>query len=354
MIDLKELLDDRSATPAGLVQHQRLQQVRGRITTRRRRRITAGGAFAAVLALVLTGYALTPAQRAAPDPATTPSAPTLAGFPEYAQGSRVVAAARSRPGEQVNVAWTPTTLDIALFTDCATGQADAVLAHEIKVNGHLLTSGTCGVSGLHWPHGDRMWAEKGVEIGKPAVFTMTALRVRRTVTTTDGESRTEDGPVPAGAVLGLAVGTRLPFTEYPLPARPDRLPALGDLRNGGEAADMPGEASQWMLSHPNLPLLSMSRNITWRGQYDLRLQAQTPGLLHVLIDGVEVYTGEWWTYEANEAGTWWSTDDSAAWAAIPGFTMPEDGDIVTVTVVPEHFTGTWQLRIVPLGGGATL
>ncbi|MFD0596477.1 hypothetical protein ACFQZ4_33035 [Catellatospora coxensis] len=93
MIDLKELLDDRSTPPAEFSQHMRLDEVQNRIATRRRRRMTVGGTLAAVVALVLIGYGVTPALRGAPSP-RSPRA-------------RCPASSRASPSTRAGPAWWP-------------------------------------------------------------------------------------------------------------------------------------------------------------------------------------------------------------------------------------------------------
>ncbi|WP_155372307.1 hypothetical protein [Catellatospora vulcania] len=353
MIDLKELLDDRSAPPTGLSQHLRLDEVQGRIATRRRRRMTVGGALAAVVALVLIGYGVTPALRSAPEPAVTPSPlPRLVeGFPEYAVGAHVVAAAKSAPGTtSVTITWTPTTTDLRLFFRCGTGAADGALEYEMTVNGHPNHGGTCGGNGsssVSWPDHQATAAEFGVRTGTPATLTMTATGM---VVWRDQEQRNEHFPVPPTAWLSVAVGEHLAYADYPLPARPATLRPVVDFEGVfvmGGVDQAPEEEHLWLRSDPADPLRPMSVTIVWQDRYDLRLRSQTPGTLGISLDGVEVESPTWWNYETGEAGVYWQTATYRPLPDVVGFTPPTLGSRVTLTVTPRNVTGTWVVEVIP-------
>ncbi|GAA1372449.1 hypothetical protein [Catellatospora chokoriensis] len=349
MIDLKELLDDRSTTPSDVTHHLRLQDVQGRITTRRRRRMTAGGALAAMVALVLIGYGVTPALRSAPQPAVTPSPlPRLIeGFPEYSGGARVVAAATTAPGAtSVTVSWTPTTTDLRYFLRCGTGVPNGTLEYEMSINGHASHGGTCGSSSFSWPDHRQAAAEHDLRPGTPATVTMTAKGM---VLWHEQEQKTEPQPVPSSAWMSLAVGENMAFADYPLPARPAALRPVefeGTLVMG--AVDhAPAEEHRWLRSDPADPLRPMSVTIAWRDRYDLRLRAQTPGTLGISLDGVEVNSPTWWDYEAGEVGFYWQTATYRPVPEVAGFTPPAPGSLVTLTVTPRDVTGAWLVQVIP-------
>lgn len=350
MIDLKELLDERSATPPDLTHHLRLQDVQGRITTRRRRRLTAGGALAAVVALVLIGYGVTPALRSAPQPAVTPSPlPRLIeGFPEYASGARVVAAATTVPGAtSVTMTWTPTTTDLRFFQRCGTGVPNGGLEYQLSINGHESHGGTCGgASSISWPDHQQTAATYGLRAGTPATVTVTATGL---VVWSDEDQKNEHRPVPETAWMSIAVGENMAYADYPLPARPAELrPVEFDsvLAMGG-VDFAPDDERLWLRSDPADPLRPMSVTIVWRDRYDLRLRAQTPGTLGISLNGVEVSSPTWWDYEAGEAGIYWQTATYRPVPEVAGFTSPTPGSLVTLTVVPREVTGAWLVQVIP-------
>ncbi|MEV4417101.1 hypothetical protein [Catellatospora sp. NPDC049609] len=344
MIDLKELLDDRSTPPPDLAQHLRLGALRGRITLRRRRRAGVVGTFAAVAALLVAGYAAIPARQAGPaDTATSDRA--LAEFGRHLDGTRIVAAAVSEPGNPtVRLRWTPTTLDIRLFVRCRTGSVSGVSA-LVEVDGDGIMSGGCGHSFGARLANERMWAETGLQVGRPAVFSLHG----------HGESLGQDpdgadrfAPAPWDAVYGLAIGVRLATEAYPMPSPPSRLWPL-DLDPGeyGRQTANPDPAVRWLHSDPADPLRPVSTTIVWRGRYDLVMQSVTPGTLRVSVNGVEVDGADWWDYGA-AVKTWqWEPGEPRNWARIPGFSRPQQGETVTVTVTPEVVTGPWQAVIRP-------
>ncbi|WP_144118762.1 hypothetical protein [Catellatospora sichuanensis] len=351
MIDLKELLDDRSAPPDGLSQHLRLDEVQGRIATRRRRRMTVGGALATVVALILIGYGVTPALRSAPEPAVTPSPlPRLIeGFPEYASGARVVAAATSAPGAtSVTITFTPTTTDLRIFDRCGPATTDGALEYKLTINGHDYGGGTCnGSSSPYWPDHPDAAAKLGIEVGRPATITMTAKAM---VVWGDGAGRkTESRPVPPTAWLSVAVGEHLPFADYPLPPRPATLSPVDftDRLSMGGVQHAPDEEHLWLRSDPADPLRPMSVTIVWQDRYDLRLRAQTPGTLSIALNGVEVESRSWWDYKANDINTYWQTGTFRPYSWVTGFTTPAPGSLVTLTVTPRDVTGAWIVRVIP-------
>ncbi|GAA1395800.1 hypothetical protein [Catellatospora coxensis] len=356
MIDLKELLDDRSTPPAEFSQHMRLDEVQNRIATRRRRRMTVGGTLAAVVALVLIGYGVTPALRGAPQPAVTPSPlPRLIeGFPEYASGARVVAAATTAPGAtSVTVTWTPTTTDLRLFRRCGTGVSDGTLEFQMSINGHETHSGTCGggTSSVTWPDHERAAANLGLRVGTPATVTMTATGV---MLWHSQEEKSEHVPVPPTAWMSVAVGENMAYADYPLPARPATLrPVEFDsvLMMGG-VEHAPPDDHLWLRGNADAPLHPVSVTVVWRDRFDLRLRSQTPGTLGILINGFEVNSPTWWDYDAGESGFYWQTATYEPRPEPVGYVPPAPGSLVTITVTPRNVTGAWVVEVIPGKEGA--
>ncbi|MFC7246322.1 hypothetical protein ACFQO7_27920 [Catellatospora aurea] len=351
MIDLKELLDERSTPPTDLAQHLRMHEVRGRIAVRRRRRITAAGVFAAVVALIVTGYGTLPALRGAPDPAVTPSpAPRLIeGFPEYASGTRVVAAGTSEPGTtSLTVTWTPTTLDFRVFYRCTVSDENTALEMTIALNGRPTSGGSCrdGGSSFSWPRAEKMSADYGLRVGSPSSLTMTATNSVRWPA--DGKEH-DNGPVPADATMSLAVGDDVPFADYPLPPRPTVLRTL-DPRQAFYNGEVEAAFEDRLLVHsdPADPLRPMSVTVIWRDHYDLLMEAQTPGTLAISLNGVEVDSPTWWDYNVSTINRSWETSSyEPYYDDVPGFIRPTQGSVVTVTIMPRNITGAWFVQITP-------
>jgi hypothetical protein len=86
--------------------------------------------------------------------------------------------------------------------------------------------------------------------------------------------------------------------------------------------------------------------VTWKTLDSIDIVAQTPGLLHVRVNGVRVATGEWWDYEMSGFGMY--GDQGGQWKAEFGLNL-RPGQSVTVELVPEHITGAWQVVFTPAG-----
>ncbi|GAA1631123.1 hypothetical protein ACFQY4_38535 [Catellatospora bangladeshensis] len=345
MIDLKDLLDDRSTTPPEVSQHLRLDQVQGRIAVRRRRRTTAAGALAALIALVVVGYTVAPGLRAAPEPAVTRIPPTVKGFPKYNFGTKVVAAERTAPGvTTLTLTWlpAPTVTTYTVIEKCWTALNGGTIEVDIKVNGGPRLGGSCGGG---WTSALDEQARARAARGEPIVFTMTATGYGD-YDSTAGEWRT--GPLPADAVLGMAVAEPVPFADYPLPSRPERLKPL-DLRevivNEGITYAPISEAVE-VHSDPADPSRPQRITLLWQDHYSLVMAAQTPGVLTFAADGSDFDTASWWSYEGGHIVRDWDTADYQPLPPIPGFVRPPAGTVVTLTVTPQHFTGAWAVRLV--------
>lgn len=347
MIDLKDLLDDRSTTPPGLPQHHRLDQVQGRIATRRRRRLTAAGALAALVAVVMVGYSAMPSLRGAPDPAVTPSPPRVEGFAGHLKGARVVATGTSEPGAtSLSFVWTPASLDVRIFYRCDSGVASGTLDVDVTLDGRSSVTGGCG-SGLgSVTPSAAAWTARDIRIGKPVVVAIAARKMR----TWDVPTQTEAShPVPATATMALAIGENVPYAGYPMPPRPAELEPV-DLDFEYLPWNMslvPAEEQLWLRGDPADPARPMSTTIAWQDGFFLRLKSQTPGILAISLNGVEVDTSTFWDYEGFDDQITWDTDRFETGRAAPGFRPPKRGDLVTLTVTPRDVTGAWVVRIAP-------
>ncbi len=345
MIDLKDLLDDRSTTPPGLPQHHRLDQVQERIATRRRRRMTAAGALAALIALVAVGYTVAPSLRGAPDPAVTRTPHTIKGFPKYAMGTKVVAAERTAPGvTTLTLTWMPAadTTAYTLIEDCTTALTGGDIKVDVALNGRFTHGSSCG--GAVTTMLDEQ-SRAGLARGEPVVFTMTATGYSAPDPTT---GRRSTGPPPPDAVLGLAVAEPVPYADYPLPPRPDKLKPLDVsmiVYNHGVDYAPASEAVE-VRSDPADPLRPQRISLLWQDHYAVVMDAQTPGILTFAADGSDFDRAAWWNYETGLMLRDWDTATSRSLPPIPGFVRPPAGTVVTLTVTPQHFTGAWAVRLV--------
>ena len=342
LTDLKQVFDERSGDPAEHVMHHlRLQGVRGKVVARRRRRVAAWTA-GAIVAVAGVAAAVVPGLRpdGTPTPADTPSpVRTIEGFPEYGNGARVVAAkSAALPQHRVELTIVPTILDLVVFNRCDGVGERISLEKKVTVNGHLFVSGSCG--GTYRPQG---WAGLGVAVGKPATFVLTITGAERY-----DEADGVRVPIPETGTFGLAIGERIPFDRYPLPPRPGTLdPLREDLPAGCTEASCPDVVI--IRSDPADPTRTVRRTLTWETMHGIDLVAQTPGFLHVRVNGVEVATGEWWDYAMSGNGMY--GDKDGGWKQFG--LDPHPGDSVTIEVVPEHITGAWQVVFSPdrAGGG---
>ncbi|MDG4820862.1 hypothetical protein O7635_03215 [Asanoa sp. WMMD1127] len=330
--ELRQLLDERSDASADRVMHHlRLQGVATKVRRRRRRRVAAWAACAVV---ALAGIAAV----VVPDRTTTPITPairTIEGFPEYAGGARVVAAkSGALPARRVELTITPGAADLVIFSRCDAAD-DLVLQEKITVNGRDVLNGTCG-GAARWSK----WTNPSVVVGQPTTFVMTITGAERF----DGAQNTA-APVPSTGAFAFAIGERIEFAQFPLPPRPSGTlaPLTGTLPAGCTEQLCPGAVI--IRSDPADPTTVVRRTLTWKPLQSIDMVAQTPGYLHVRVDGVQVVTGEWWDYQV--AGYGMYGDREGAWRAEFGLD-PRPGDEVTIEIVPEHVTGAWQVVLQPV------
>ena len=342
LTDLKQVLDERSGESAEhVVHHMRLHGVRAKVVARRRRRAAAWTTCAVVALAGLATAAVVPGLRpdATPTPANRPSpVRTIEGFPEYASGARVVAArSAALPERRIEVTIVPTTLDLVVFTRCDGTGEQVELEEKVTVNGHDFVGGGCG--GASRPHG---WEGLDVAVGKPATFVMTITGAQRS-------DETGDVPVavPDAGTFGLAIGERIPFDQYPLPPRPATLGPLTTTLMAGCTEALCPDATI-IRSDPADPARPVRQTLAWKTLDSIDMVAQTPGLLHVRVNGVEITTGEWWDYQMSGSGMY--GDKDGGWKREFGL-EPRPGDAVTIEIVPEHLTGAWQVVLSPAGEG---
>lgn len=288
---------------------------------------------AATAMLLVVGVTATLRPSAAPRPAErtpTPSPTKLdEGFPEYADGARVVAAkAVALPTRSVTITFVPTTVDLVFLERCVGLPDEVHLDLAITLNGRSFVSGTCGTTVLRSD-----LSEYRLAVGKPATVTATVRGATRFSSET---GRQTNVGVPAAGTVAFAVGERIPFSDYPLPPRPATLRPMND--------DSVPPGAVVVRADPADPALPKRLTATWRAVENIEMASQTPGLLHVRINGVEVATGEWWDYGQRR----FSSSPGTSWPSEFGLTV-RPGERVTIEVIPTYVTGDWRVVFVPRG-----
>ncbi|GAB3945080.1 hypothetical protein GCM10027614_36280 [Micromonospora vulcania] len=241
------------------------------------------------------------------------------------------------PDRRVEVTIVPTTLDLIVFDRCGGTGDGVVLKIALSVNGHDFVEGTCG--GALRPS---RWDGRDVAVGRPTTFVLTVTGARRSAETGD-----VDAPIPDAGTFGIAIGERIPFDRYPLPARPTALASLHQMLPAGCTEALCPDAVI-IRSDPADPMRAVRRTVTWKTMDSIEMLAQTPGLLHLRVDGVEVKVGEWWDYAMNGHGMY--GDKDGAWKREFGLDL-HPGDPVAIEIVPEYVTGAWQVVLIPDGAG---
>ncbi|NUT06375.1 MAG: hypothetical protein HOV76_23125 [Hamadaea sp.] len=331
MIDLGEIGHEEKPAPRPPVVRAWL--------ARHKRWVAAGSAL---LLLAISLYAVLPGLlRKDPTP-QPPPAPMkrIEGFPEYAHGARVVAAA-SAPvtATEATLAWTMTDLGVTIFDRCEFLAADGTqLKTQFMVSGDVWWESSCGPEGEAGAsrYGVEAWTSHGIEIGDTVRITMRISGATRFDASTQ---KTVDVDTPRAGTFGVAIGVPVPFEEYPLPVRPTVLPTLqlpidGDGGDGSSQAHLRSDADA---------LEPITIDLPW-GSYDLSMSSATPGALHVTIDGVTVTDCEFWTYEGDSCGLGWTVGDRNGFDWQSQITT-RPGETVHLTVTPTHVTGPWGVRI---------
>jgi len=306
--ELREVLDERSdTTPAEVMHHLRLAGVRARIRARRRRRVAAWAAAAVVAVAGIASIAFTPDRDDDGPPVAAPG--MINGFPEYANGAHVIAAARAPLSQQrIELTFTPEVDDLTVFTDCAGADPEKVTV-QVRFHDVLLSE---GCDGIFTPSN---WVDRGLRVGEPNVLVMSVVT----------------GADPT-ATYGIAVGEAVPFEDYPLPPRPATLKPLdGPLPAGCTEATCPGAFI--IRSDPADPLARQELTVPWQTFRSVEMVAQTPGMLHVTANGDTLGTATWWTYDQGGYGL----------TMVPLKRMAT----VTITVTPQYMSGAWQAVFQP-------
>lgn len=320
-VDLRELMRERSSVAEVTNGEDRVVQVHRRIARARRRRMAGAalGVFAVVGALAVAASLPPGGPQPAPQPAVTGN--PIGDFPEYAYGARLQASVVGElPDNEVSVTVVPDPAGLIFVPRCSTP-----LWIDIAVEGRTVSRFTCHSSDAGW-HGfenvPSLLDLLGLEPGSPVTFTVTA--------THGVGSGVPEVPLPETGSFALAVMRRgVPFEEYPLPPRPDTLPALEGTYGRPVILELTPD--------PADPQRVVSGTFAWSPSYELVVASQTPGFLHVSIAGSPVMTHERWDYQQGSQPL--PLND----AVLPG--IPE-GTMVTITAEPEYMTGAWAVWIV--------
>ncbi|MEH0826003.1 MULTISPECIES: hypothetical protein [unclassified Micromonospora] len=349
MIDLKDLMDERSAH--GMPSNGRLAEVQRKISVRRRRR-AAAGAVAAVAAVAAVGSSTVilggePTQPSASTAgSTTPSAgpasasafpKPVAGrkigpFAEYARGYRVVAVGTAPvSSKKVQLSWTVNSTDVQFFSYCPGLSGKRTLDAEISIDDEPASSSMGCNSELHQDPAGSEPRGVGASVGDTVTVTYT-------VTGAQGDGRRLP-TIPTQGTLHFAVAEKVPFTQYPLPPRPTKLkPPQPD----GMASE-PG--TKVLHSDPADPNKALSITMPWHRGYDFTVIPQTPGIYRVSVNGVSVLAGEVYDYSGNGPNASCQVKRNDQGFCIPELQSVKDGDNVTITVTAQHATGPWLAEL---------
>jgi len=324
-------LEPDSEPPDGVA---RLAAVQDRIQQARHRRVAAVGSACAVILALLIGYAINPAHLTHPQPSASPSLTVVKPFPEYQMGTRLVATATATPSQPTaQLAWTASTPDIVFFLRC---RATAVLTTWITITAGRSEVGELGCetspdhpdsggSSAGWPQ--QQLVKAGIVKGARAELTVT-MTVEKGM------------PTPSDLAVDVAVGERVSWSEYPFPDKPGVLASLDSNR----LDQVPGVVE--LRPPAGSPADPATATLTWGKPYALHLSLISPGILHVLIEGVEVQTCTSWGYSTFGCGYPLDPVDKEL---PPKLTELKPGDTVKVEVSPEHVTEDWAVWIAPSG-----
>lgn len=342
MIDLGEVV--REDPPAPRVSPAR----RALAWSVRHRRWVAAGL--ALLLLSLTVYAQSPNLFPQPTPTAGPTGEPqpspmrrIEGFPEYAHGARVIAAASApiRTGT-VSLTWTFDDSAITLFDRCEyLGPENSMVFTETTVNGRPWFGSSCGPNnggGGSMRPDPTTWSSFDIRAGDQVTVVVKLTRAQQ-VDPVSGEKKAV--PMPQTGLLAIAIGAPVAFSAFPLPPRPSVLPSLqvpisGNAPDGGEGGLVTVDAT-------HAPT-TIEVPLAWSGSFDVSIASTTPGSLRLAIAGVPVHTCEFWNYEGSSCGISWTVGQNDGFPWLKEITAKK-GSTVILTVTPEHVTGPWGVRV---------
>jgi hypothetical protein len=320
---------------------------------RRRARIHRLAAVAGAVLLVSSGVVVALGgpgigeRVPATGPPDQPAAEPIRSFPEYAEGTKLIAEASAPLSDGgVDLTFTPSVpqLDLTIFTRCDGAGAGVAAGAKLELRpGTVNLPGLCGESPTGSSPDDSgagpspEWATIHPSGGWA---TFATAGVASTITLRAGTADGPGAPSP-DATLGLAVGEPVPFEEYPFPAPPTELPPLdADL---GAALDPYDDAPRRELrADPGDPGHVQELTIEWPEE-DLvvLLRAQTPGRLRLEVDGEPLGQVAVWDYR-QEVSAWQLVQVEPEELA----RQPTPGQEVTLTVVPDQLAGDWVCAIL--------
>lgn len=332
MIDLRQLMDERSAHPPAAVD-LRYPQIRRRIAARNRRRAGLAAAALAVALAIAGGYAALPRVHVTPGPlATISPGPTPNLFPQFMSGNRLAHSTTAPVADRtVSLSWTPSTLDFTIVLRCVGVPNRATILGQMVANGMPFGNSSCDIPTYYHMSDQAFRGDLVIPVGEPITVSYNI------VAATASNDPQRQVPIPTEGTIALGIYAPVPFADYPLPSRPARLGPLSSWRN------CPPE--QHAQADARTPLAPVTLTTLWRDQILIRYQVLTPGLLHVAVDGVAVTTLKWWEYDNPSATIVWDTTRPDEWAKVSGWKAVPQGKPVTITFTPEHLTGEWQVGV---------
>ncbi|MEU5722706.1 hypothetical protein ABZ783_12885 [Micromonospora sp. NPDC047738] len=280
---------------------------------------------------------------ASPSAAPEPVAGRKVGpFAEYARGYRVVAFGKAHVrSKKVEFTWAVTATDVAFLTYCPGLPKDTSLDLKLAINGSDAGYTTTCNADLHndpTPYGGSQGygsergrtAPRGASVGDTVTVTVAVSGAQR-----NGYLPT----IPTQGTMYVAVAEKVPFTQYPFPARPAKLaPPTPD----GMASE-PG--TKVVHSDPADPNKPATTTLTWHRGFDFTVVPQTPGIYRVSVNGVSVVAGEVYEYSGNGPNISCQVKRKDKGHCLRELESLKDGDTVTVTVTAQHATGPWLAEL---------
>jgi hypothetical protein len=322
LTDLRGELDSRSRPGENLIGVVRLAAVHHRVRIMKRCRVMVGGATTLiVIVAVITGAGIMHSPTTT-SPYWSAFDASINGFARYAVGSLLIdTASTSLPDGRVALTAQAGDLGFTFAQRCEVQQPDQVMV-SWKVDGQSVGGFSCGPGNVtYYTLVGAAWTSLGVQSGQMVQVTA-QLRERSVANRPVDRSR---------GTLVVALMRRVPVDQYPFPSPPPTFRSLA-------ASGLPDPKEEYALSlvesdpaDPNAPRTTVVRE---PGAINIRMAAQAPGSIDVLLNGVTTCTAEWWDYAAGVYECP-STDDVTI------------GRPVTVTLVPQRMRGAWRATIRP-------
>jgi hypothetical protein len=340
LIELPALMRQHSVRVPGPVSPEsRITGVIRKVRLARRRRTAAGIAGVAAI-LAASPFVVSGGGQPVQPAATSTAIETVNGFPKYAAGGQLVATQTAPLDKSISLTITPTDLGLEFSDRCSV--ADQGLEVEITMalaGGSKLMVG-CNASGGAYASEDSR--ADHLTPGVPTSLTFSA-KAYRVTTGSNGEQTGRTPVAVAAGTYSIGVWQKLPFDQYPLPPRPKTLPTLNIAQYGlGEGASV-----KTVRSDPDNPLAQRTISFTMPACVKATTNcnptaatSQTPGFLHIAVNGVAVNTAEFWDYSGG--GSSFNIEPD-----MPNAPHLRAGDLVTITITPQFVTGAWEFAVAP-------